>query len=183
MPWIASRCFAGSMSGVPAWWRSKTRPFGVMMPGWCCSGVMLQSDQFWRFFRTSLRRRATCASYFAGMPYMASGIGRPGSCALGGTPSGAAPALAATAPPVNAAVLRKKSLRLEILAMGPPPVRRVEYALSRSGLFTQLGDGDRARIDSLRRLHRAPYALRSCWPAELRSAGLAKCVEHCVHHD
>jgi hypothetical protein len=103
-----------------------------MMPGWCCSGVMLQSDQFCRFFRTSLRRRATCASYFEGMPYMASGIGRPGSCALGGTVSGAAPALAAAAPPVNAAVLRKKSLRLEILAMDPPPVVRIQYALSRT---------------------------------------------------
>src|SRR5437016_4284280 len=181
MPWIASRCFAGSMSGVPAWWRSKTRPFGVMMPLWCCSGVMLQSDQFWRFFRTSLRRRATCASYLAGMPYTASGIGRPGSCALGGTLSGAAPAPAATAPPVNAAVLRKKSLRLEILAMGPPPVRRVEYALSRSGMSTQLGDGERARIARLGRLQRAPYALRSRRHVEMRNAGLAKCVEHGVH--
>src|SRR6266513_6456439 len=100
-----------------------------MMPGWYCSGVMLQSDQFCRFFSTSLRRRATCASYFEGMPYIASGIGRPSCCALGGTGSGAAPALAATAPPVSAAVLRKKSLRLEILAMGPPPVWRVQYAL------------------------------------------------------
>jgi len=63
---------------------------------------------------------------------MASGIGRPGSCALGGTVSGAAPALAAAAPPVNAAVLRKKSLRLEILAMDPPPVVRIQYALSRT---------------------------------------------------
>src|SRR5207247_1895221 len=144
-PWISSRGFAGSMSGGPAWWRSKTRPFGVIMPLWCCNGVMLQSDQFWRFFRTSLRRRATCASYFAGTPYMASGIGRPGSCALGGTLSGAAPAPAATAPPVNAAVLRKKSLRLEILAMGPPPVWRVQYALRRSGMSTQPVHDERAR--------------------------------------
>src|SRR6266850_1732525 len=152
MPWIASRCVTGSISGVPAWWRSKIRPFGVTMPGWYCSGVMLQSDQFCRFFRTSLRRRATCASYFEGMPYMASGIGRPGSCALGGTGSGAAPALAAIAPPVNAAVLRKKSLRLEILAMGPPASN------CRSRLSPQLGDGERSRI-----------------------ARFAQCVEHCVH--
>jgi hypothetical protein len=61
----------------PAWWRSKTRPFGVMMPGWYWSGVMLQSDQFCRFFRTSVRRRATYASNFDGDPYIDSGIGRP----------------------------------------------------------------------------------------------------------
>src|SRR5882762_5759708 len=152
-----------------------------MMPGWYCSGVMLQSDQFWRFFRTSLRRRATCASYFEGMPYIASGIGRPGSCALGGTDSGAAPALAATAPPVNAAVLRKKSLRLEILAMGPPPVWRVQYALSRSRMSTQLGDGERPRIARLGRLQRAPYALRSRRHVEMRDSGLAQCIEYCVH--
>src|SRR6266852_4520099 len=175
MPWIASRCVTGSISGVPAWWRSKIRPFGVMMPGWYCSGVMLQSDQFCRFFRTSLRRRATCASYFEGMPYMASGIGRPGSCALGATGSGAAPALAAIAPPVNAAVLRKKSLRLEILAMGPPASN------CRSRMSPQLGDGERSRIARFGRLQRTPYALRGCRHVEMRDAGLAQCVEHCVH--
>src|SRR5467141_4692794 len=175
MPWIASRCLAGSISGVQAWWRSKIRPCGVTMPGWYCSGVMLQSDQFCRFFRTSLRRRATCASYFEGMPYMASGIGRPSSCALGGTGSGAAPALAAIAPPVNAAVLRKKSLRPEILAMGPPASN------CRSRMSPQLGDGERSRIARFGRLQRTPYALRGCRHVEMRDAGLAQCVEHCVH--
>jgi hypothetical protein len=43
-------------------------PFGVMMPSWSCSGVMLQSDQFWRFFRTSVRRRTTSFSNLDGMP-------------------------------------------------------------------------------------------------------------------
>src|SRR5467141_528836 len=175
IPCTARRCFAGSVSRVAAWWRSKTRPFGLMRPGWYCSVVMLQSDQFWRFFRTSLRRRATCASYFEGTPYMASGIGRPGSCALGGTGNGAAPALAAIAPPVNAAVLRKKSLRLEILTMGPPPSN------CRSRLSPQLGDSERSRIARLGRLQRAPYALRSRRHVEMRDAGLAQCIEYCVH--
>ena len=44
---------------------------------------MLQSDQFCRFTKTSVRRRATCASYFEGMPYIAGGIGRPISCVGG----------------------------------------------------------------------------------------------------
>src|SRR6266481_2530253 len=141
-----------------------------MMPLACGSGVMLQAVQFCRFFRTSLRRRATCASYFEGVPYMASGIGRPGSCALGGTGNGAAPALAAIAPPVNAAVLRKKSLRLEILTMGPPASN------CRSRLSPQLGDRERSRIARLGRLQRTPYALGSCRHVEMRDAGLAQCV-------
>ncbi len=68
MPWITRRCVAGSMSGVPAWWRSKISPFGVVMPSWYWSGVMLQSDQFWRFTKTSVRRRTTFFSNLDGMP-------------------------------------------------------------------------------------------------------------------
>src|SRR5258706_4624414 len=84
-----------------------------MMPGWYCSGVMLQSDQFWRFFRTSVRRRATCASNFDGDPYIDSGIGRPGSFDEGAISSGAAcaPAAAIAPPPAKAAVLRRKFRR------------------------------------------------------------------------
>ena len=113
MPWITSLCVFGSMSGVPAWWRSKISPFGVMMPGWCCSGVMLQSDRFCRFLSTSVRRRLTCASNFEGMPYAVSSMTRPGSWLVCGTGSGAAraPPAAANAPPVSAAVLRRKFLR------------------------------------------------------------------------
>ena len=56
------------MSGAPPWLRSKMSPFGVIMPGWYWSGVMLQSDQFWRFTNTSVRRRSTWFSNFEGMP-------------------------------------------------------------------------------------------------------------------
>ena len=38
-PWISSRCWSGSMSGVPEWLRSKCSPFGVIMPLRSCSGV------------------------------------------------------------------------------------------------------------------------------------------------
>src|SRR5262245_39597454 len=88
-----------------------------MLPGWCCSGVMLQSDRFCRFLNTSVRRRLTWASNFDGMPYAVSSMMRPGSWLVCGTCSGAAPAVLASAPPVSAAVLRRKSLRL-LLAMG-----------------------------------------------------------------
>src|SRR4051794_38123139 len=83
---------------------------------------MLQSDRFWRFLRTSVRLRFTCPSNFEGMPYAASSMIRPGSRLVEGTGSGAARAapVAAKAPPVSAAVLRMKLLRLR-LAMGPPP--------------------------------------------------------------
>src|SRR5688572_9611895 len=94
-----------------------------MMPGWCCSGVMLQSDRFCRFLNTSVRRRLTCASNFDGMPYAVSSMMRPGSwlaCGIGSGAARAAPA-AANAPPVSAADLRMKSLRLDLLGMGPPP--------------------------------------------------------------
>src|SRR6266705_2699252 len=95
-----------------------------MMPAWCWSGVMLQSDRFCRFLRTSVRRRMTCDSYFEGMPYAVSSITRPGSRLVGGIGNGAARAAvpAPSAPPVSAAVLRRKFLRL----------RTTE---SRSGLF------------------------------------------------
>src|SRR3954468_2362372 len=84
---------------------------------------MLQSDRFWRFLRTSVRLRLTCPSNFEGMPYAASSMIRPGSRLVEGTGSGAARAapLAAKAPPVGVGVLRMKLLRLELLAMGPPP--------------------------------------------------------------
>ena len=68
MPCTTSRCVAGSMSGVPAWWRSKITPLGVTMPCWPWIGVMLQSDQFCRFVRTSVRRRANCFSNLDGDP-------------------------------------------------------------------------------------------------------------------
>src|SRR5574341_2331085 len=101
-----------------------------MMPGWCCSGVMLQSDRFCRFLRTSVRRRLTCASYFEGMPYAVSSMIRPGSWLVCGTGSGAARAepAAANALPVRAAVLRRKFLRLGLLDMGPPPVGQSSMA-------------------------------------------------------
>src|SRR3954462_7919487 len=84
---------------------------------------MLQSDRFWRFLRTSVRLRLTCPSNFEGMPYAVSSMIRPGSRLVEGTGSGAARAapVAAKAPPVSAAVLRMKLLRLGLLAMGPPP--------------------------------------------------------------
>ena len=39
MPVTISRCWCGSMSRQPWWWRSKCRPVGVMMPKRPCSGV------------------------------------------------------------------------------------------------------------------------------------------------
>ena len=39
MPLIMKRCFDGSMSHQPWWWRSKCRPLGVMMPNSDCSGA------------------------------------------------------------------------------------------------------------------------------------------------
>ena len=38
-PWISSVCRDGSMLGTPAWWRSKCRSAGVMVPVRSCSGV------------------------------------------------------------------------------------------------------------------------------------------------
>ncbi len=40
-PLIISLCIDGSISAMPPWWRSKHRPFGVMMPSSSCSGVKL----------------------------------------------------------------------------------------------------------------------------------------------
>src|SRR5690349_3945119 len=86
-----------------------------MMPGWYWSGVMLQSDQFWRLTKTSVRRRATCFSYCDGTPYSFGGIGLPSALLLGGTGSVSARAaapLAAPATAVPAASVRLKNLRL-----------------------------------------------------------------------
>ncbi len=44
MPWIISRCCAGSIVGMPEWCRSKCRPLGVMIPNRFCSGVKLTDD-------------------------------------------------------------------------------------------------------------------------------------------
>src|SRR4051812_24261165 len=90
-------------------------PFGVMMPGWCWSGVMLQSDQFCRFTKTSVRRRTTCFSYCDGMPYSVGGIGLPSALLLGGTGSDCAIAAAPVAVPATAAPaasVRFRNLRL-----------------------------------------------------------------------
>src|SRR5688572_1754482 len=109
-----------------------------MMPGWCWSGVMLQSDRFCRFLNTSVRRRLTCASYFEGMPYAVSCMMRQGSWLVCGIGSGAARALpaAAKAPPVSAAVLRMKFLRLVLLDMGSPPLVS-EFSMRRAILYRQ----------------------------------------------
>src|SRR5437870_5374384 len=83
---------------------------------------MLKSERFWRFLRTSLRRRLTCGSNFDGTPYALSSMMRPGSWLVAGTARGAARAVppAASAPPVSAALRRRKSLR-SFFAIGPPP--------------------------------------------------------------
>ncbi len=65
---------------------------------------MLQSDQFCRLTKTSVRRRATWLSNFEGMPYIAAGIGRPISCDDGGIVSGAARATDVPTAPVASAV-------------------------------------------------------------------------------
>src|SRR3990172_5660590 len=109
-----------------------------MMPYWCWSGVMLQSDQFCRLTRTSVRRRATCASYLDGMPYIAGGIGRPISCAVGGTGSGAvrpvdATPPAASAPPARAALLRRNARRSSDSSLTSSSlVSRVRFGRERS---------------------------------------------------
>ena len=90
-------------------------PFGVMMPGWYCSGVMLQSDQFCRLTKTSLRRRTTCFSYCDGTPYSVAGIGLPSVLLVAGTGSdwaiAAALATAPAATPVPTATDRLRNLR------------------------------------------------------------------------
>ena len=66
-PWIMSLCCAGSMSGRPAWWRSKNNPFGVMMPCRSCSGEKLTEDSALAVSQGTLRRM-TEASVSAGRP-------------------------------------------------------------------------------------------------------------------
>ena len=39
MPWMSSRCRAGSISGTPPWLRSKCRPLGVIVPSSASRGV------------------------------------------------------------------------------------------------------------------------------------------------
>src|SRR3569833_1148829 len=43
-PCTNSWCFAGSITAVPAWLRSKCSPEGVTMPMLSCSGVKVQDD-------------------------------------------------------------------------------------------------------------------------------------------
>ena len=44
IPWMMRAWRAGSMLGMPPWWRSKCSPDGVMMPCPASSGVMVQDD-------------------------------------------------------------------------------------------------------------------------------------------
>ncbi len=44
MPCTYSECFAGSMTAVPPWLRSKCRPDGVMIPHPLSSGVIVHDD-------------------------------------------------------------------------------------------------------------------------------------------
>src|SRR5687768_15095540 len=68
---------------------------------------MLQSEKFWRFLRTSLRRRRTCDSNLEGTPYSSGGIGFPNDLLLSGTASGAAWATETpTAPAARAPLTR-----------------------------------------------------------------------------
>src|SRR6516162_8292493 len=116
MPWMTSWCLSGSMSGTPAWCRSKNKPLGVTMPSWCWSGVMLQSDQFCLLTNTSVRLRLTCASNFDGIPYAVGSMMRPISRFDCGISSRCA--LAAAIPVADAAVApakttpRRRNLRL-----------------------------------------------------------------------
>ncbi len=64
-PWIISRHFAGSTSAMPPWWRSKQRPFGVMMPSSSCSGVKFTELTGSAVSQATLRR-LTCASWGEG---------------------------------------------------------------------------------------------------------------------
>src|SRR5712691_1419937 len=132
---------------------------------------MLQSDRFCRFFRTSVRLRFTCASYFEGMPYAVSSMTRPGSLLVGGIGNGAALAAppAASAPPVSAAVLRRKFLRL----------RTTE---SRSGLFDMgLLPCDELSMRASLRGGNKPSSFHS-WSAPPRAGFCAKrCAPHREH--
>ena len=58
-PPTATRCPAGSRSGIPAWWRSKCRADGVMVPSRSWSGVRLPAAWAWRPART---RRAAVSN-------------------------------------------------------------------------------------------------------------------------
>ena len=52
---------------MPAWWRSKCRPDGVMMPNRFCSGVNA-TDECGVRVSPGLSRRCTFFSYFDGTP-------------------------------------------------------------------------------------------------------------------
>ena len=66
-PLTISRCFDGSMSHQPWWWRSKCRPLGVMMPNSDCSGAK-DTEACVVCVRPGLGRRCTLASYLDGLP-------------------------------------------------------------------------------------------------------------------
>ncbi|MNT59694.1 hypothetical protein D3C72_1972270 [compost metagenome] len=102
-PCTASRCCAGSICGMPAWWRSNTSPVGVMMPCTSCSGVI---DELAPGSGAALRlRRTTSFSNGDGWPYGCHSTGSPGARVHGGTVSGSARAVVAApaaAAPSNA---------------------------------------------------------------------------------
>ncbi len=66
-PLTIRRCFDGSTSHQPWWWRSKCRPLGVTMPNRLCSGA--NDTEAWLVcVRPGLWRRCTFASCFEGRP-------------------------------------------------------------------------------------------------------------------
>ncbi len=52
---------------MPEWWRSKHKPFGVMMPSSACSGVKLTEDSGVAVSHDTVRRMVSF-SYFDGLP-------------------------------------------------------------------------------------------------------------------
>src|SRR5688572_27071797 len=76
---------------------------------------MLQSEKFWRFLSTSLRRRRTCDSNLEGTPYSSGGIGFPNAWLLSGIASGAAWATdRPTAPAAKAPLARPPERRRKV---------------------------------------------------------------------
>jgi len=169
MPWIR-KPVRGTDSRGPAWWARKS----VVRrndAGLYCTASCSSPTSSCRFFRTSLRRRRQRASYFRHAD-MASGIGRAQLVrAPAAAGSGAARGLAASPPPSMRGTYEISTARNS--CMWSPAS---ECASLR--MLSSLGMAASVPLAACSARH---TALRGCRHVEMRDAGLAQCVEHCIH--
>jgi hypothetical protein len=128
-PWTTSRCWSGSMSGIPEWLRSKCRPLGVIIPSSRCSGVRAVPTPGSGGFGGERTARTTLSSKCEGWPYGAKPA--PGSFIQLCIARGSADALDA---PAHAALVTSAPSR---------KIRRLRIPLPAAGSLCLLRDGAR----------------------------------------